>query len=131
MLYNIIVAVITVICALLILVVLLQNGQGSGLSGISGGGGGGALGGNSGLGARRTADLLSKATGIFGGAFMVLCVLANFAIDRQGATRSILQEGGIAAPIEDFSAPSQTQSAVPVQNNSTEGTDTEGGNSEN
>lgn len=123
MLYNILVAVITVICALLILVVLLQNGQGSGLSGISGGGGG-ALGGNSGLGARRTADLLSKATGIFGGAFLILCVLANFAIDRSGTapSRSILQDG--AAPIQDLNAPSQTQSAVPIQN-------TEGGNNDN
>ncbi|MEQ9278532.1 MAG: preprotein translocase subunit SecG [Balneola sp.] len=116
MLYNILVAVITIICALLILVVLLQNGQGSGLSGISGGGGGGALGGNSGLGARRTADLLSKATGIFGGAFLVLCILANFAIDRtgNGPSRSILQDGG--APVQDLNAPSQTQSAVPIQN---------------
>ena len=111
MLYNILIAVITVICALLTLVILLQNSQGQGLSGI---GGGGSLGGNAGLGARRTADLLSKATSILGGVFLVLCVLANFAIDRQGTTptNSILQQG---APIEDISAPSQTQSAVPVQ----------------
>lgn len=113
--YNILVVVITIICALLILVVLLQSGQGSGLSGISGGGGG-ALAGNSGLGARRTADLLSKATGVFGGAFLVLCILANFAIDRSatGPQRSILQDGG--APVQDLNAPSQTQSAVPLQN---------------
>lgn len=111
MLYNIIIAVITLICALLTLVILLQNGQGQGLSGI--GGGGGSLGGNAGLGARRTADLLSKATSILGGAFLVLCVLANFAIDRQGSTptNSVLQQG---APV-DIAAPSQTQSAVPVQ----------------
>lgn len=112
MLYNITIAVITLICALLTLVILLQNGQGQGLSGI--GGGGGSLGGNAGLGARRTADLLSKATSILGGAFLVLCVLANFAIDRQGSapTNSVLQNG---APINDLAAPSQTQSAVPVQ----------------
>ncbi len=112
MLYNIIIAVITLICALLTLVILLQNGQGQGLSGIGGGGGG--LGGNAGLGARRTADLLSKATSILGGAFLVLCVLANFAIDRQGGapTNSVLQQG---APVNDIAAPSQTQSAVPVQ----------------
>ncbi|WP_018127446.1 preprotein translocase subunit SecG [Balneola vulgaris] len=131
MLYNILVAVITIICALLILVVLLQNGQGSGLSGISGGAGGG-LAGNSGLGARRTADLLSKATGIFGGAFLVLCILANFAIDNAGTqpTRSILQEGGAGIPAQDLNAPSETQSAVPVQNNDATGTDnsTEGEN---
>ena len=131
MLYNILVAVITIICALLILVVLLQNGQGSGLSGISGGGGGGALGGNSGLGARRTADLLSKATGIFGGAFLVLCILANFAIDRSGTSpaRSILQDGG--APIQDLNAPSQTQSAVPIQNNDTGNSDDSGEEEDN
>tara|TARA_R110000868_G_scaffold259361_13_gene517497 strand:+ start:7272 stop:7661 length:390 start_codon:yes stop_codon:yes gene_type:complete len=112
MLYNIIIAVITLICALLTLVILLQNGQGQGLSGI--GGGGGSLGGNAGLGARRTADLLSKATSILGGAFLVLCVLANFAIDRQGntPTNSVLQQG---APTGDIAAPSQTQSAVPIQ----------------
>ena len=131
MIYNILVAVITIICALLILVVLLQNGQGSGLSGISGGGGGGALGGNSGLGARRTADLLSKATGIFGGAFLVLCILANFAIDRsgQGPTRSILQDGG--APVQDLNAPSQTQSAVPIQGNDNGGSDDSGEEGDN
>ncbi|MEQ9091464.1 MAG: preprotein translocase subunit SecG [Balneola sp.] len=131
MLYNIIVAVITIICALLILVVLLQNGQGSGLSGISGGGGGGALGGNSGLGARRTADLLSKATGIFGGAFLVLCILANFAIDRtgDGPTRSILQDGG--APVQDLNAPSQTQSAVPIQSNDAGSSDDSGNEGDN
>ncbi|MFY0697293.1 MAG: preprotein translocase subunit SecG [Balneola sp.] len=132
MLYNILVAVITIICALLILVVLLQNGQGSGLSGISGGGGGGgALGGNSGLGARRTADLLSKATGIFGAAFLVLCILANFAIDRtgDGPTRSILQDGG--APVQDLNAPSQTQSAVPIQSNDAGSSDDSGEEGDN
>lgn len=112
MFYNILIVVITLICALLTLVILLQNGQGQGLSGI-GGGGGGSLGGNAGLGARRTADLLSKATSILGGAFLVLCVLANFAIDRQTIpTNSVLQSG---APVNDLSAPSQTQSAVPTQ----------------
>ena len=112
MLYTIIIAVITLICALLTLVVLLQNGQGQGLSGI--GGGGGALGGSAGLGARRTADLLSKATSILGGAFLVLCILANFAIDRQGTqTNSVLQEVG--APIDNIIAPSETPSAVPAQ----------------
>jgi len=111
MLYNIIIAVITIICALLTLVVLLQNGQGQGLSGI--GGGGGLDAGAGGLGARRTADLLSKSTTILGAAFLALCVLANFAIDRQGTTtNSVLQQG---APINDLSAPSSTQSAVPVQ----------------
>src|SRR5690554_100798 len=109
MLYNILIAIITIICVLLILVVLLQSGQGDGLAGMGGGGGG--LGGSSGLGARRTADLLSKATSIIGGSFLVLCILANFAIDRGTINRSVLQEGAVAP---DVSAPAQTTPAVPV-----------------
>lgn len=111
LLYNIIIGIITLICVLLILVVLLQSGQGDGLAGM--GGGGGSLMGNSGLGARRTADLLSKATSIFGGAFLVLCILANFAIDRGGVSRSILQEGG-GAVAPNTNIPSQSNPAVPV-----------------
>lgn len=113
MLYNIIVAVIAIICVLLILVVLLQSGQGQGISGM---GGGGALGGGGGLGARRTADLLSKATSVLGTVFLVLCVLANFAIDRGEVNRSILQEG------PGMEVPAETPSAVPVppSNDSTE-----------
>ena len=103
MLYNLIIVVITIICALLTLVVLLQNGQGQGLSGIGGGGGVDARAG--GLGARRTADLLSKATSILGGTFLILCIFANFAIDRQGQSNSILQQGGAL----------NTETAVPIQ----------------
>ena len=109
MLYNIIIVIITIICALLTLVVLLQNGQGQGLSGI--GGGGGLDAGAGGLGARRTADLLSKATSVLGGAFLILCIVANFAIDRQQQSNSILQQG---APLNDIGVPSQTQ-AIPNQ----------------
>lgn len=105
LLYNILVVVIALICVLLILVVLLQNGQGQGISGM---GGGNALGGGGGLGARRTADLLSKATSVLGGVFLVLCVLANFAIDRGEVNRSILQEEpGVQAPAE-------SQPALPI-----------------
>lgn len=124
MLYNILIGVITIICALLTLVVLLQNGQGQGLSGIGGGAAGG-LGGNAGLGARRTADLLSKATSILGGAFLVLCVLANFAIDRgDQPADSVLQQG---APVEDIGVPSETPSAIPTPPpvESNEGSDSE------
>ncbi|RNC83279.1 MAG: preprotein translocase subunit SecG [Balneola sp.] len=111
MLYNIIIAVITLICVLLTLVILLQNGQGQGLSGIASAGAG--MGGSAGLGARRTADLLSKATTVLGAAFLALCVLANFAIDRNTAPQnSVLEQG---APINDIAVPSQTQSAVPSQ----------------
>lgn len=107
MFYNILVAIIAIICVLLIFVVLLQNGQGEGLSGIAGGGG---LGGSSGLGARRTADLLSKATSLFGTLFLVLCVVANFAIDRGTVNRSILQDGSGV----DVGTPTESAPAIPT-----------------
>lgn len=112
LLYNIIVGIIAVICFLLIVVVLLQPGQGGGVSGMGGAGAIGGGGGGGGLGARRTADLLSKSTSVLATLFLVLCVLANFAIDRGQPDRSILQEGapGVNAPIE---SPSQTAPAIP------------------
>jgi len=91
-------------------------------------GGAGAIGGGGGLGARRTADLLSKSTSVLAAIFLVLCVLANFAIDRGNANRSILQEGAPATemPIE---SPSETPSAIPqTQDNNP---DNDEGDSEN
>lgn len=113
MLYTIILTVILIICVLLTIVILLQPGQGGG---IGGGIAGGALSGGAGLGARRTADLLSKSTTILGTALMVFCVLANFAIYRDAPTNSAVQESGAATeqPIDNgLTNPSQTPSAVP------------------
>lgn len=110
MLYTIILTTITLICILLVIVVLLQPGQGQGLAGGIAGG----MAGGGGLGARRTADLLSKSTSVLGGALLVLCVLANFAIDRGGASESAVQQSG--APVEqqeDGLNESQSPSAVP------------------
>jgi preprotein translocase subunit SecG len=114
MLYGIIISLITLICILLIVVVLLQPGQKEGLSGgLAAGMAGGAS-----MGARRTADLLSKTTSILAALFLGLSVLANFAIDRDDAGQSAIQQSGMGGePIEqqDFLAPSQTESAVPQQ----------------
>jgi len=122
MLYNIIVALIVIICILLTIVVLLQPGQGQGLSGGLAGGMGGQGGPN--MGARRTADLLSKSTSILGASFLVLCVLANFAINRGDNNRSAVQESGVpAAPANqnqniDFNNPSESSPAIPQQSGS-------------
>jgi len=108
MLYTIILLIIVLICVLLTLVVLLQSGQGQGLSG-----GLAAMGPASQMiGARRTADILSKATGYLGGAFLVLCVLANFFIDS-GVQRSAVQSSGTTAPA-DLNQPAETPSALPA-----------------
>lgn len=114
MLYGIIISLITLICILLIIVILLQPGQQEGLSGgLAAGMAGGAS-----MGARRTADLLSKTTSILAGLFLGLSVLANFAIDQGETNQStIQQQTNFGEPVEqqDFSVPSETESAVPQQ----------------
>lgn len=112
MLYTIILSVIVLICILLTIVILLQPGQGQGLAGGLAGG----MGGGQGLGARRTADLLSKSTTVLGTALLVLCVLANFAIDRGQPTESAVQQSGVEQPAQqgsDINDAAQTPSAVP------------------
>ncbi|WP_138431178.1 preprotein translocase subunit SecG [Fodinibius saliphilus] len=111
MLYYIIISVITIICILLTIVILLQPGQGQGISGgLAAGNAGGQ-----GLGARRTADLLSKSTTVLGTALLVLCVLANFAIERGGTTQSAVQQSGTEQSTQqnNINNPSETPSAIP------------------
>ena len=129
MLYGIIISLITLICILLIVVILLQPGQKEGLSGgLAAGMAGGAS-----MGARRTADLLSKTTAILAGLFLGLSVLANFAIDRGDTNQStIQQQSNFGEPVEqsDFTVPSETESAVPQQDdfNPDDGSSDDGGN---
>ncbi len=134
MLYTIILSLIVLICVLLTIVILLQPGQGSGLSG---GLAGASLSGGAGLGARRTADLLSKSTTVLGTALLVLCVLANFAIDAGGSPGSAVQQSGVEQPVQqdNMNNQSQTPSAVPElppsqqeDGGSGSGSDGDGGN---
>jgi preprotein translocase subunit SecG len=114
MLYTILVILIAIISLFLILVVLMQSGQGGGLSG--GLAGNMTMGSGNMIGARRTADFLSKSTSFLGGALLLLCLLANFAIDRQTTQqRSVIQQGAPIIPPadQDFSLPAETPSAVP------------------
>lgn len=110
MLYGIILAIIVIISFLLIVVVLLQPGQREGLSGGLAAG----MMGSSGMGARRTADLLSKTTSILAGAFLVLSLLANFAIDAGGRPGSAVQQRGMDTPVPgNFGAPAETTAPIP------------------
>lgn len=112
MLYTIILVIIVIISVLLTIVILLQPGQGQGLGG---GMAGGALAGGAGLGARRTADLLSKSTTILGAALLGLSVLANFAITTNEPAESVIQQSEAPVPAQsDFNLPSESTSDAPV-----------------
>lgn len=121
MLYTLIIILIIIVCVLLTLVVLLQSSQGQGLSGgLAGMGSATQM-----IGARRTADILSKSTSYLGGALLVLCVLANFFIEGK-TSRSVIQSAGTTqAPATP--APAETPSAIPTPQStpsSPTGTDT-------
>jgi preprotein translocase subunit SecG len=85
--YSFIIVVIGLIGLLMTVVVLLQSGQGGGLAGIAAGDSTRQV-----LGARQAPDLLEKATWTFATLFIVLCVLANFALDSSDQQESIIQQ---------------------------------------
>jgi len=103
MFYAIVLGVHVVVCVLLILVVLLQSAKGGGLAGGSAFGGGAE---STMFGARGAATMLSKATAIFGGLFMVTSLsLTLLGVGRTSQPRSIVTEEASRAPV---GVPSQT-----------------------
>ena len=85
--FTFLIIVIALIGILMTLIILLQSGKGGGLAGIAAGGT------QQVLGSRSAPDILEKATWVLGFAFILLCVLTNFAIDRGGDAPSIIQQG--------------------------------------
>lgn len=108
MFYGVILGIHVLVCILLCLVVLLQASKGSGLAG------GGAFGGGAEstiFGGRGAATFLSKATTVFGAAFMVTSLaLTLMGKVQAGRPHSAVAEEARSAPI---STPSQT--APPTQ----------------
>ena len=108
MFYGVILGIHVLVCILLCLVVLLQASKGSGLAG------GGAFGGGAEstiFGGRGAATFLSKATTVFGAAFMVTSLaLTLMGKVQAGKPHSAVAEEARNAPI---STPSQT--APPTQ----------------
>ena len=101
--YTTIIVIIGLIGLLMSIVILLQSGRGTGLAGIAAGESTRQV-----LGARQAPDLLEKATWTLATMFILLAVLANFAIDRQGQSESIIQQ-------EAGGTQQNTQPALPGQ----------------
>jgi preprotein translocase subunit SecG len=105
--YTFIIVVIGLIGLLMSIVILLQSGRGTGLAGIAAGESTRQV-----LGARQAPDLLEKATWTLATMFIVLAILANFAIDRGGQSDSIIQE---EAQQQGTPQQNQQQPALPGQ----------------
>jgi preprotein translocase subunit SecG len=76
-LYWIFMILFIFVCLIMTLLVLIQKGRGGGLSGAFGGGGGG----NTAFGAK-TGDVLTWATSVVFGLFVLLAVILNLVVDR-------------------------------------------------
>jgi len=74
MIFGLLLAVFLLVCVFLCLLVLIQSDKGGGLSGTLGG----LSGASNFLGTQDTANVLTKGTYIFGGVFLLLCVLMTF-----------------------------------------------------
>ncbi len=77
------------VSVLLVLIVLIQKGRGGGLSGAFGGGGGGTTAFGS-----KTGDVLTWATSIIFGVFLILAVSLNWLADWREGQRT----AGLATP---------------------------------
>lgn len=96
-------AFVIFICCFLMLVILLQKGRGGGLSSAFGGGGG-----SSAFGAK-TGDVFTWITVVVAGAFLLVCVLGNYAFD-QSPRKEPVAEWTTPTPIP---APSQGE-MIPI-----------------
>jgi len=108
---NVLLVIHLMLAISMIGVVLLQRSEGGGL-GIGGGGGGGGGGGMGGLlTGRGTANLLTRATAILAGCFMLTSITLTILASGSGERRSIVDELPANAPAQEEPAiPS-----VPVQ----------------
>jgi preprotein translocase subunit SecG len=87
--FGILLFLFLVICVFVCLIILIQSDKGGGISGAIGGGLGGV---NNFLGSQDTANWLTKGTYIFGGVFLLLCILMTFFAPGGGeAAKSAMQ----------------------------------------
>ncbi len=107
---NVLLVIHLMLAISMIGVVLLQRSEGGGL-GIGGGGGGGGGGMGGFLTGRGTANLLTRATAILAGCFMLTSISLTILASGSGERRSIVDELPTSVPAQEEPAiPS-----VPVQ----------------
>lgn len=97
------------VCVFLVIVVLLQSGKAADLAGAFGG-----MGSQTAFGPRGAATVLSKATTIAAGLFMVTSLTLSILATRTASTgSSVLERAGKGAAQKSAPAPAQGQTALP------------------
>jgi preprotein translocase subunit SecG len=79
--YAVITILIILVCVLLGAAVLIQNPKGGGLNSTFGGVG------QQLLGARRSTDVIEKATWVFAASLIVLCLLTSVFVDKKASSK--------------------------------------------
>ena len=105
------VPLLLIICIFLILLILIQKGRGGGLAGAFGGGGG-----NTAFGSK-TGDVLTWATSIVFGIFLLLSILTNIAADKidKQYKQKLTQNQGQTAPTTNTSeSPANAPTSQPA-----------------
>ncbi|MCY3998774.1 MAG: preprotein translocase subunit SecG [Flavobacteriaceae bacterium] len=92
--FTIFIVLIILICLLLILVIMVQNPKGGGLSSAFGGAGSQQLG-----GVQKTTDFLDRSTWVLAIFLLVLILMSNVTLTRQGNVDSILLDDTV--PVEE------------------------------
>ncbi len=98
------------VCLLLILLVLLQKGRGGGLTGALGGGGG-----NTAFGSK-TGDVLTWATSIIFGVFLLLAIILNMLGNAQSAqSKAVAKEVPLVPPADQMQMQPPADQTAPTQ----------------
>ncbi len=114
MIYGIVLGLHVLVCVILVLIVLLQSSKGTGLASAAFGGGADSTV----FGGRGAATVLSKATTIFGAAFMLTSLtLTLLGASRDRAMKSVVaEEAAQQAPLQPpaSTAPPAGEAAIPL-----------------
>jgi preprotein translocase subunit SecG len=105
MLYYLIVTLYVIVCAMLMITILLQQGKGGDIANAFGGGSSQAV-----FGARAGATLLTRATSVLAGLFVILAMV--LVIWGQRGPGSVV--GGTAPPLAPVAAPAPALADAPA-----------------
>lgn len=98
-LYYFLTTLFLIVCLFMVLVILIQKGRGGGISGAFGGGGG-----NTAFGSK-TGDVLTWATSVVFGIFLLLAVLLNLVADKIGTPSRPAATVQSSAPVQNVPPP--------------------------
>ncbi|NVJ90281.1 MAG: preprotein translocase subunit SecG [Methylocystaceae bacterium] len=107
---HVLLVVHLILCLGLIILVLIQRSEGGALSGLGGGGGGSGL-----MTGRSAANLLTRATALLAGGFMLTSLVLSLIANAERNSGSILDSDKLAPIVqEEPAAPKSEEPGAPL-----------------